>query len=103
MRFGLNTFLYASPFTNESTKLFKTFKKWGFDTVEIPVEALEHIDPAKVKAAADKVMADHSVKDLVANPPSPAEAEAWFRKAIADPAKDHPAVVRGGHRLDAGL
>lgn len=53
-RFGLNTFLYASPFTNDSVKLFPKLKKWGFDTVEIPVEALEHIDPAKVKAAADK-------------------------------------------------
>ena len=53
-RFGLNTFLYASPFTNESVKLFPKLKKWGFETVEIPVEALEHIDPAKVKAAADK-------------------------------------------------
>ncbi len=54
MRFGLNTFLYASPFTNESVKLFPKLKKWGFETVEIPVEALEHIDPARVKAAADK-------------------------------------------------
>ncbi len=54
MRFGLNTFLYASPFTNESVKLFPKLKKWGFETVEIPVEALEHIDPAKLKAAAAK-------------------------------------------------
>jgi D-psicose/D-tagatose/L-ribulose 3-epimerase len=54
MRFGLNSFLYTSPFTTESVKLFPKFKKWGFETVEIPVEALEHIDPAKVKAAADK-------------------------------------------------
>lgn len=54
MRFGINTFLYTSPFTSESVKLFPKFKKWGFETVEIPVEALEHIDPAKVKAAADK-------------------------------------------------
>ncbi|HYR59694.1 MAG TPA: sugar phosphate isomerase/epimerase family protein, partial [Chthoniobacteraceae bacterium] len=53
-RFGLNTFLYASPFTNDSVKLFPKLKKWGFETVEIPVEALEHIDPAKVKAAAEK-------------------------------------------------
>jgi len=52
MRFGLNTFLYASPFTNESVKLFPKLKKWGFETVEIPVEALEHIDPVKVRAAA---------------------------------------------------
>jgi D-psicose/D-tagatose/L-ribulose 3-epimerase len=54
MRFGINTFLYTSPFTTESVKLFPKFKKWGFETVEIPVEAPEHIDPAKVKAAADK-------------------------------------------------
>ena len=54
-RLGLNTFLYASPFTTEQApKLFAKLKKWGFETVEIPVEALEHIDPAKVKAAAEK-------------------------------------------------
>ena len=54
MRIGINTFLFTSPFTNESTKLFKTFKKWGFETVEIPVEDLSHIDPAHVKAELDK-------------------------------------------------
>src|SRR3954469_6662873 len=55
MRFGINSFLFVSPFTTESTKLFATFKKWGFDTVEIPIEDPSHIDPVKVKAAADKV------------------------------------------------
>jgi D-psicose/D-tagatose/L-ribulose 3-epimerase len=54
MRFGINTFLFASPFTNKSTKLFKQFKKWGFDTVEIPVEDPSHIDPAFVKRELDK-------------------------------------------------
>jgi len=54
MRIGINTFLFTSPFTNESTKLFKTFKKWGFNTVEIPVEDPSHIDPAHVKAELDK-------------------------------------------------
>jgi D-psicose/D-tagatose/L-ribulose 3-epimerase len=54
MRIGINTFLFTSPFTNESTKLFKQFKKWGFDTVEIPVEDPSHIDPAFVKAELDK-------------------------------------------------
>ena len=54
MRFGINTFLFTSPFTNESTKLFKTFKKWGFATVEIPVEDPSHIDPAFVKEELDK-------------------------------------------------
>lgn len=54
MRFGINTFLFTSPFTTDSVKLFPKFKKWGFETVEIPVEDPSHIDPAKVKAALDK-------------------------------------------------
>jgi D-psicose/D-tagatose/L-ribulose 3-epimerase len=54
MRFGINTFLFTSPFTNASTKLFKQFKQWGFDTVEIPIEDPAHIDPAFVKQELDK-------------------------------------------------
>jgi len=54
MRIGINSFLFVSPFTTDSVKLFPKFKKWGFDTVEIPIEAPEHIDAAKVRAAADK-------------------------------------------------
>jgi D-psicose/D-tagatose/L-ribulose 3-epimerase len=54
MRFGINTFLFTSPFTTRSTKLFDKFKKWGFDTVEIAIEDAAHIDPKKVKAALEK-------------------------------------------------
>ena len=54
MRFGINSFLFVSPFTTTSVKLFKKFKAWGFDTVEIPVEAPGHIDPKVLKAAAEK-------------------------------------------------
>jgi D-psicose/D-tagatose/L-ribulose 3-epimerase len=54
MRFGINTFLFTSPFTNESTALFPQFKKWGFQSIEIPVEDPSHIDPAHVKAELDK-------------------------------------------------
>jgi D-psicose/D-tagatose/L-ribulose 3-epimerase len=54
MRLGINTFLFTSPFTNASTKLFPTFKKWGFETVEIPVEDPSHIDPAQVRRELDK-------------------------------------------------
>ncbi len=54
MRLGINTFLFTSPFTNDSTKLFKQFKRWGFDTVEIPIEDPAHIDPAHVKRELDK-------------------------------------------------
>ncbi len=54
MRFGINTFLFTSPFTNQSTSLFKTFKKWGFESVEIPIEDPSHIDPAYVKRELDR-------------------------------------------------
>jgi len=54
MRFGINTFLFTSPFTNESVKLFKSFKTWGFDSVEIAIEDKSHIDPAFIKAELDK-------------------------------------------------
>jgi D-psicose/D-tagatose/L-ribulose 3-epimerase len=54
MRIGINTFLFTSPFTNESTQLFPQFKRWGFETVEIPVEDPSHIDPAHVKSELDK-------------------------------------------------
>ena len=54
MRFGINTFLFTSPFNNKSTKLFAQFKKWGFDTVEIAIEDPSHIDPAHVKSELDK-------------------------------------------------
>ncbi len=55
MRFGINTFLFTSPFTNQSTKLFPQFKKWGFESVEIPIEDPAHIDPAHVKRELEKI------------------------------------------------
>ncbi len=54
MLFGINTFLFASPFTNRCTSLFPKFKRWGFDGVEIAVEDPAHIDPAYVRAQLDK-------------------------------------------------
>ena len=55
MRFGINTFLFTFPFTNGSTKWFKTFKKWGFDTVEIAIDDPANVDAAHVKKELDKV------------------------------------------------
>jgi D-psicose/D-tagatose/L-ribulose 3-epimerase len=55
MRFGINTFLFTSPFTNKSTKLFPMFKRWGFESIEIPIEDTAHIDPAHVKRELDQL------------------------------------------------
>ncbi len=54
MRFGINTFLFTCPFTNQSVEWFAQFKRWGFDTVEISVEDLNHIDPIFVKEKLDE-------------------------------------------------
>lgn len=54
MRFGINTFLFTSPFTNASTRLFPKFKRWGFDSVEIPIEDPSHVDPAHIKRELDR-------------------------------------------------
>jgi len=54
MRFGINSFLFTFPFTNESTKWFKTFKKWGFDSVEIAIDDPAGFDAQQVKQELDK-------------------------------------------------
>ena len=54
MRFGINTFLFTSPFITRSTSLFPQFKRWGFESVEIPIENTSDIDPARVKRELDK-------------------------------------------------
>ena len=54
MRFGINTFVFTSPFTNESVKYFKDFRRWGFESVEIPLEHESHINPAFIKSELEK-------------------------------------------------
>ncbi len=54
MKFGINTFLFTSPFTNQSTRLFTKFKAWGFDGVEIAVENPADFDPTFVRAQLDR-------------------------------------------------
>jgi len=52
MRFSINTVLFVSPFTNTNTRLFKQFKKWGFDAVELLIEDTAHVDPTLVKSVS---------------------------------------------------
>ena len=54
MKLGINTFLFTSPFTNKSTGLFRKFKAWGFDGVEIAVENPADIDPVFVRKELDR-------------------------------------------------
>ena len=49
MTYGLNSFLFESPFTNKSFHLIKKVKDWGFDTIEIAIEDPTHVDPQLLK------------------------------------------------------
>jgi D-psicose/D-tagatose/L-ribulose 3-epimerase len=49
MRYSINTVLFVSPFTNASTPLFKAFKQWGYNAVELLLENPTDVDPVFVK------------------------------------------------------
>jgi D-psicose/D-tagatose/L-ribulose 3-epimerase len=51
---GINTFLFTSPFTNESVALFAAFAGWGFNSVEIAAEDPLKLDAGIIKAALQK-------------------------------------------------
>jgi len=51
---GINTFLFTSPFTNDSVKWFEKFSSWGFDTVEIAAEDPLSLDGELIKKALAK-------------------------------------------------
>ena len=54
MKFGVNTFLFTSPFTNESFDYLKMIREMGFDGVEIPLENIGDFDHRKtLKALKD--------------------------------------------------
>lgn len=52
--FGINTFLFTSPFTSADISLFPKFKQWGFDSVEIALEDVADIDATLVRKALDE-------------------------------------------------
>lgn len=54
MKFGINTFLFAFPFTNDAAALFPQFKRWGFDAVEIAIDDPAGYDPKLIRAALDE-------------------------------------------------
>ncbi len=62
MKFGVNTFLFTSPFTDESVDLFSMISDMGFDGVEIPLENIGDFDyRATLKALKDNGLACCSI------------------------------------------
>jgi len=50
MKIGANTWIWASPFSNETFDLIPKVKEMGFDTIEIAVENLNNIDLPKLNS-----------------------------------------------------
>ena len=61
MEFGVSTWLWTSPFNNETISLFPMIKEMGFGYVEIPIEDPSLIDAVEVKKGLD----DHELKPIV--------------------------------------
>jgi D-psicose/D-tagatose/L-ribulose 3-epimerase len=53
VKFGVSTWLWTSPFNNESINLFPKIKEMGFDVIEIPVEDPALIDSVKIRKALE--------------------------------------------------
>jgi D-psicose/D-tagatose/L-ribulose 3-epimerase len=51
VKFGVSTWLWTSPFTKDTEKLFPRIKEMGFDAVEIPIEDPSLIDVKSLKSA----------------------------------------------------
>jgi D-psicose/D-tagatose/L-ribulose 3-epimerase len=49
--FGINTFLWASPFRTTDLPLLERAGAFGFDLVEIPIEGLQDLDYVKAAEA----------------------------------------------------
>lgn len=61
LEFGVSTWLWTSPFNQETVNLFPKIKSFGYDAVEIPVEDPELIDIELVK----KALADNGLRPII--------------------------------------
>lgn len=61
VKFAVSTWLWTSPFNNETVRLFPKIKSYGYDAVEIPVEDPSLIDIDLVK----KALADNGLSPII--------------------------------------
>ncbi len=54
MRYGASTFIWVSPFSNETLDLIDRVKEFGFDLIEICIEDPDTIDPSAIRARAQR-------------------------------------------------
>jgi D-psicose/D-tagatose/L-ribulose 3-epimerase len=54
MQFGASTFIWVSPFSNQTIGLVKKVRELGFDLIEICIEDPSTIDSARIKEALEE-------------------------------------------------
>src|SRR5512140_1517806 len=94
IKYGINTFLWASPFTTKNLPLLDKAKAMGFDLVEIPIEGEQDTDYAQAAEAYKRTGLDCSVCAIMG--------------ATRDPAHEDESIQRNGvsylkHCVDAVL
>ena len=92
--YGINTFLWASPFRTKDLPLLDRAKSMGFDLMEIPIEGEQDIDYAKAAEAYKRSGLKCSLCAVMG--------------AGRDPSNEDEAIQRGGvsylkHCIDAAV
>lgn len=94
VRYGINTFLFASPFRTKDLAFFDKARGMGFDLVEIPIESEKDLDYAKAAEAYRRNGLQSSICAVMG--------------AKRDPSHPDPAVQKGAiaymkHCIDAAV
>ena len=92
--YGINTFLWASPFRTEHLPFLDKAKALGFDLVEIPIEGEQDVDYRKAAEAYARTGLRCSICGVMG--------------ARRDPSHEDPAIQKGGvsylkHLIDAAV
>jgi len=92
--YGINTFLWASPFRTQHLPLLDKGKALGFDLVEIPIEGEQDIDYVKAAEAYKRTGLKCSICGVMG--------------ANRDPSSEDEAIQKGGvaylkHLIDAAV
>lgn len=94
VRYGINTFLFASPFRTKDLAFLDKARDMGFDLVEIPIESEKDLDYAKAAEAYRRTGLQSSICAVMG--------------AKRDPSHPDPAVQKGAisymkHCIDAAV
>ena len=94
MIYGINTFLWASPFKTQHLGFLDKAKALGFDLVEIPIEGEQDVDDVKAAEAYNRTGLKCSICGVMG--------------ANRDPSHEDEAIQKGGvaylkHLIDAAV